>query len=293
MAKIFSILTVVLAGLALYLGLESGKRIKELQDAGKKTQGKLVVTEKNLKDTQDKLAETQTKLDQTEKDLESTRAELTKAKQDLTSAQSELTTAKDALAKANMELNTIKEEIEKVLPGAGLQGIGKLKDSITELTTKVKDQETAIGNLEKNKAELEATVTSLSKSVEEKTGEVAAKETTIKKYRDNIMQKGVSGRVMAVNAGWGFCVLSVGDRAGAAANKVMIVARNGQAIGKVRITNVEATQSVADIIPNSFVKGMYVQPGDQVIYTGEDKVKVEEPAATNAGGAALQPELPR
>jgi hypothetical protein len=106
------------------------------------------------------------------------------------------------------------------------------------------------------------------------------------------MQKGVRGRVMAVNSGWGFCVLSVGDRQGAAANKVMIVARGGQAIGKVRITNVEATQSVADILPGSFVRGMYVQPGDAVIFTGDDKVKIDEAAPAAATPALPKPALP-
>jgi hypothetical protein len=76
----------------------------------------------------------------------------------------------------------------------------------------------------------------------------------------------------------------------------MIVVRNGQAIGKVKIINVEASQSVADIIPSSFVRGAYVQPGDEVIYTGEDKVR-EEPVpevggAPTPGISPLVPPLP-
>jgi hypothetical protein len=95
-------------------------------------------------------------------------------------------------------------------------------------------------------------------------------------------------------------VLSIGDRQGAAASKILIVTRDGQAIGKVKISNVEPSQSVADILPGTFVRGMYVQPGDGVIYTGEDKVRVEEAApveakaGTGSGGASVPiPELPR
>ena len=95
------------------------------------------------------------------------------------------------------------------------------------------------------------------------------------------MIKGTRGQVLAVNAGWGFCVVSLGDKRGAAANKILIVTRGGQAIGKVRIINVEASQSVADIIPSSFARGMYVQPGDEVIYTGDDRVR-EEPAPADS-----------
>ena len=103
------------------------------------------------------------------------------------------------------------------------------------------------------------------------------------------MEKGTRGRVMAVNSGWGFAVLSIGDKQGAAANKVMIVGRNGQAIGKVKITSVEANQSIADIIPGSFVRGSFLQPGDEVIFTGEDKVKTEVAAGVPADGAAELP----
>jgi hypothetical protein len=109
------------------------------------------------------------------------------------------------------------------------------------------------------------------------------------------MIKGTRGQVLAVNAGWGFCVLSIGDKQGAAANKTMIVARNGQAIGKVKIINVERSQSVADIIPSSFVRGAYVQPGDSVIFVGDDKVREEPPAegtapAPHAPGAPALPQ---
>ena len=103
------------------------------------------------------------------------------------------------------------------------------------------------------------------------------------------MVQGTRGTVTAVNSGWGFCVLSIGDKQGAATNRVLIVTRDGQSIGKVKITNVEASQSVADIVPGSFRKGVYVEPGDRVIYTGEDKVRVEEAEATPAGGNAPSP----
>src|SRR5205085_3962308 len=79
------------------------------------------------------------------------------------------------------------------------------------------------------------------------------------------------GRVLTVNAGWDFCVLNIGDMHGAAANRIAVVARGGKAIGKVKIASVETSGSIADIIANSFAKGMSVQPGDDIIYTGNDK----------------------
>ena len=86
-------------------------------------------------------------------------------------------------------------------------------------------------------------------------------------------------------------MVSLGDKRGAAANRILLVTRNGQSIGKVRIINVETSQSVADIIPSTFARGVYVQPGDGVIYTGEDKVR-EEPEAAPAAGPSLPPIAP-
>jgi hypothetical protein len=48
----------------------------------------------------------------------------------------------------------------------------------------------------------------------------------------------------------------------------MVVARNNRAIAKVRITAVEPTTSIADVVPGSISKGVLVQPGDIVIYPG-------------------------
>jgi chromosome segregation ATPase len=78
----------------------------------------------------------------------------------------------------------------------------------------------------------------------------------------------LTGKVLAVNQGWNFVVLSIGDRQGAVANAEMILQRGGSQIGKVRITSVEPSTSVADIIPGSLARGVRVQPGDQVIFPG-------------------------
>ncbi len=300
MAKIFSILTLLAAGLALYLGLESGKRIKEMQTAGEKTKASLTRSENDLAKTKDTLKTTEENLAKTTTDLEGARAELATAKQEVTKAKNDLAAAVAENEKTKTDLNTINETIKTVL-GEGVDiksGIAGLTTKITELTDKVKTAEQKAADLEKERASLDATVKTLDAGTKETDDKIASQGATIKRYKDNIMQKGIRGRVMAVNSGWGFAVLSVGDRQGAAANKVMIVARGGQGIGKVRITNVEATQSVADILPGTFVRGMYVQPGDDVIYTGDDKVKDEEAAPatsspTPSGTPAPAPALPQ
>jgi hypothetical protein len=190
-------------------------------------------------------------------------------------------------------------DVQKQLVEMGGKGgdVTKLTEQLTALKTEKAELENKNKELEIVKAELGTKVETLNARAKDLEGKAASQGKVIERYTKNIMQQGVRGQVMAVNAGWGFCVLSIGDRQGAAANKVMIVTRGNQAIGKVKIINVEPSQSVADILPGTFARGTYVQPGDGVIYTGEDKVRVEEgaegAAAGGTGPSIPLPELPK
>jgi hypothetical protein len=81
-----------------------------------------------------------------------------------------------------------------------------------------------------------------------------------------MMQEGLEGRVLAVNPAWNFVVLSIGDRQGVVNNAEMLLKRGGQYLGKVRITSVEPSTSIADIVANTLPSGVAVQPGDSVIF---------------------------
>ncbi len=289
MAKVFSILTLVVALVATFLGFQSKELVGKLQVAADRDHTDLLDTRTKLKKTEDKLKATEEDLRITKEELSKTQIELTTTKGELDKKTTELTVAMAAQKKAEDELATVTanfEKLKKDFPGTPeeiAKQIADMKARIPELDAKV-----AAG--EKEIAELKAEKDGLIAQKKETESKMATQQKVVDRYQKNIMQKGIRGSVLAVNSGWGFCVLSIGDRQGAAANKIMIVARNGQAIGKVKIINVEASQSVADIIPSSFVRGTYVQPGDDVIFTGEDKVR-EEPA-TPAGTAPAAPTLP-
>jgi hypothetical protein len=61
--------------------------------------------------------------------------------------------------------------------------------------------------------------------------------------------KDLVGHVMAVNSEWNFVVLDVGEDDGIVANRFMTIYREGQLLGKVKITSVEPSISIGDIIP--------------------------------------------
>ncbi len=297
MAKIFSILTLLVALGATFFGFQSKELVEKLQASAKAehedllaTRAKLKKTEEKLKATEDELAATKAKLAETEMQLAATKMELDKTKADLT-------TATTKLMDAETQLTAIKKQLADVLQGGNPDD---LKKTIDDMKTKITDLEGKVQTLEKEKLELTTSVETLTAQRKENESTISQQRSHIKRYTDNIMQKGISGRVLAVNPGWGFCVLSIGDRQGAASNKIMVVARGGQAIGKVKIINVERTQSVADILSATFVRGTYVQPGDEVVFTGDDKVREEPPAAgntpapaTTAPSSSIVPPLPQ
>ncbi|MEO8207338.1 MAG: hypothetical protein ABI615_14245 [Chthoniobacterales bacterium] len=80
------------------------------------------------------------------------------------------------------------------------------------------------------------------------------------------MRDGLEGTIVAVNPAWNFVILGLGDRNGIVSNTEMLIKRSNQLIGKVHITSVERSTSVADIVANSVPKGVTIQPGDKVIY---------------------------
>lgn len=296
--KIFSILTIIIAGVAIYLGFEGEKRVLELQRVGLKTNGILEDTKRELKRTKGEYDKVEALLTKTEAELAETKAKLRDTEEKLAATEAKLaavTAERDAQKAALEDMQAKIAEALGIPKGDNLdpaKAIEAIKEQIATMASKVKEQEAKIVELEKIKAEHETIIAGLTADKQRNEAEIAAKKKVIDKYAKNIIDKGLKGKVMAVNPGWGFCVISTGDKQGAAHGKVMIVARDGKAIGKVKITNVEANQSIADIMASTFVRGMFVQPGDEVIYTGEDKVKIEEPAPAPAGAAAAAPSLP-
>ena len=77
---------------------------------------------------------------------------------------------------------------------------------------------------------------------------------------------GVKGKVLVVDAKWGFVVLDVGDKQGALQNGVLLVQREGKLVGKVKISNVLPERSVANVVQGQGWTLPDVREGDQVIY---------------------------
>lgn len=286
MAKLFSVLTLLAAIAAIFFGFQSKDLISKIQSAAEREHtDKLTAVDKQKKAEKD-LVEAKKEVDEAKTEAAAAKEALPKLQDDLKKVTADLAAASDAKSTAETQYNTVKKQLEELTVLLNGKSIEELIKNVNDADAMKKELTAKVTDMQSKVAELDTVNKTMIAQKRATESEISTKNKTIDRYKKNIMQNGVRGHVLAVNSGWGFCVLSLGDRQGAAANKTLVVARNGQSIGKVKIINVEASQSVADIIPSSFVRGTYVEPGDDVIYTGEDKVREEIAPETPAGMTA-------
>ncbi|MEQ1860108.1 MAG: hypothetical protein ABMA13_09240 [Chthoniobacteraceae bacterium] len=261
MARIFLILSIVLALGAAFLGYKSTEQAKALQtDLSNtradlaKTKAELKKTQGELEDTKKELADTQDRLKKTEDELTSTKGMLDTAKADLVKAQTEAADATTKLAGVQGELDKIKEQFKGIEPDKLVASIKDLNDSKAKLETELAEAKQVQATLQQKKDEAEA--------------QFATKDRTIAEYKSGYVRNGLTGKVLAYNPGWNFVVVNLGDKAGLKSGVQMVVTRSGAMIGKVKVTTVEPSTAIADVLPGSLARGESVQPGDTVIYQG-------------------------
>jgi seryl-tRNA synthetase len=238
--------------------------------------------------TKDKLVALHTKYEETEqarKTAVSEREEQRKQKEAALAAEAEAKkAAEEATARAiaseaakreadakvaavTADLNSLKEQIAQLTAsgtggaGGGLGEIENLKTQLAEAQQKQVENETKL-------KEAETLVATLSDKVRVTEDSLKVLQEEKAKRERGFIAKGLEGQVLAVNQGWNFVVLSIGDRQGLLPNAQMVVLRNGEMIAKLKVTSVEKGTSIADIVPGTTSRGARVMPGDRVIYPG-------------------------
>ncbi len=232
------------------------------------TKGKIEIVKQDLKQTSETLATTKGSLAKTQKELTANQEELKQTNEKLTQTSGELATAKADIQKAKEQatdlqgkLTAAEDTIKKLQSPSTQPGDEQVSPVIVELQTKVKDLEIKLTE----KEQLVASLTQKQQEAESRAKVLAEKED---RRQRQFMAKGLEGQVLAVNQAWNFVVLNIGDRQGVIVGAQMIVKRGGQMIGKVKITAVEPTTAIADVVLESVPRGAHVVPGDNVVYVG-------------------------
>jgi cell shape-determining protein MreC len=132
---------------------------------------------------------------------------------------------------------------------------------VTELQTQLDEARQQLESSEREKSLLAEKM----QTIQPRSPEAVAERV---QRRSLAAQTGVHGTVLAVNQAYNFVVLNLGERHGVETDAEMLVMRGKTLIGKIRVSSVEPSTAIGDIISNSLPRGVQVQPGDTVIYAG-------------------------
>lgn len=221
-------------------------------------QGIIAVREENIQGR----AKEKGRADKAEKDLGVTRKDLKETKDVLTKTEEELTGTKQQLAAAQDNIGKLKGDLAKAVEARNTSEaelskwaqLGVKPEQVRDMiasNTKLKD---AIAALDDEKKILERRVAELQNKVALLLGDEYVVE----------LPAGTKGKIVAVDPKWNFVVLDVGSDKGMLEGGILLVHRNSQLVGKVRISEVLANRSIAAVMkPYSLGE---IEEGDQVLY---------------------------
>jgi predicted RNase H-like nuclease (RuvC/YqgF family) len=256
MGKVLLYASIAVTAATLALGLINKGKMSGVKDqlgtAQQEVQQKtssLEQSQKSLKEAKDTLTTTVAEKEQATAQLETVKTEAEKNKSQVTDLTSQVTTKETKISELTAQIEEDKKKIETLTSG---QTAAPAAGPSAEDQAKMQEQETLIAKLQ---GDLDSSRTQLEELRKDKANRTAG-----------LMRKGLEGRILAVNQAWNFVVLNLGDRNGVVGNAEMLIKRGNQLIGRVRVTSVEPSTSIADIVASSVPRGVSIQPGDNVIY---------------------------
>jgi hypothetical protein len=253
-------LSVLLLVLAVVFGVLNGQKVKSLREnvatadaARDASEKRRVTTEKETKARKEaadiamaKATEIQSKASAAQAELAQLQAEKADLQTKLQANQAEV---------ASLQRKTEEAGAKPENPGAA---------SPTEMQAQLDEARHQLESAERENAFLSEKI----RGAQERSTQI---EDERKQRRQSLVARpGVRGTVLAVNQAYNFVVLNLGGRQGIEPNAEMLVLRDGTVIGKLRISSVEPSTAIGDIVTSSLQRGVQVQPGDIVVYAGSN-----------------------
>ncbi|CAN5487000.1 hypothetical protein BH09VER1_BH09VER1_50180 [soil metagenome] len=256
MGKLLIIVSVVITFLTAGLGFMNKGKLTDMTTRATTAEADATKTKASLKTASDSLAATK-------KDLDSAKAEKEQVASQLASTTTDLDKAKKDLSDAQASVTTL--TTDKTTLTASLEAVTKERDDL-KANSGTNPAPTPNNDLMAQIEELKTLNTKLTSDAQGLRDELSKyrQEATVRAQK--ILIKGTEGRILAVNPAWNFVVLSLGDKQGVSNNTELLVKRGNQLVGKIRVTSVEPSTSIADIVANSVPRGTVISPGDHVIY---------------------------
>jgi multidrug efflux pump subunit AcrA (membrane-fusion protein) len=195
-------------------------------------------------------------------------AEATAAKQAQSDAEAKATAANSKIDDLNTQLATAqKQAADATAAVQTANDATKAAQDKVDAMTKTLNGKTAdelVADAAKAESDLQAAQAEqkiIQDQLQASTQQIADLQNAINNTKTGKMP-GVSGKVTFVDHAWNFVILDVGLSAGVVPNGELIVYRGRNFLGKVRVTKVDPSDSVAEILPD--IKGD-IQIGDAVL----------------------------
>lgn len=262
MKAIFYVLALLVTGAAAYFSYENFSKFEK----EKATKEAAIAKNKTISASADKqqvaLDEEKVKLDTASKDkadaeasIENLVAKEKTLRRDLGELEGVLEEQKTKFA----QLEATRAQLEETLKEAGEDvTLDNLPDKIAAMEADKLAKTKKLG-------ELETLVEAAKRAVETNQGEIGRladrSASRDKRIRGNAMESVVS----AVNDDWGFVVIGAGSNTGFTPQTKLLVKRDGRLIAEVKPSSIEASQTIAEIDPDTVAPGARIQPGDRVI----------------------------
>jgi len=284
MAKLFIGIALAFMLAAAALGFLAKGNIDKLQTTLKGKTAEVDTTKATLRKTEGDLTTAKTERDDANKKADEAKTALDGKTEELKGAMDKLTAANTAVDAKTKEVTDLQAKLDDAMKGTKPAVPGVEDPRIAALTA---DLQKSQAELAEQKALVDATI----KKGEADSQKVADLEKKEKLRQAGVTRPGLTGRILAVNPGWNFVVLSVGDKHGVLVNAPLLVVRGNTPVARLRVTSVEKSTSVADVVQGSTARGVTVQPGDTVIFEGRTSATELTKPATESAPAVAAPKL--
>lgn len=193
----------------------------------------------------DALRQTESDLSERTSELERERAALVQARRDVEAAQNRATELQQEIETRQTQITRLQSELEEAATATG-----PLERQIDELQTQLASKQEEARDLMDQVATLEGALERVEQELGIEAGTVAL--------------TGLTGEVLRVNRDWNFVILNLGRAQGLVPEAEMLVYRDADLVGKVRISSVKDAMAVAEVLRDW--ERDAVQEGDHVLY---------------------------
>jgi len=253
----------ILSGLAMIgaavVGVLNKGDLEKVNDEVKAVRAEVTDITAKLGEAEDKRDDSAEKETQAKDTRNQAAAGVSDAEQKLKIVQRAVEDVSGELKKIEIEKKEIDLAVQKIFPDGRIKNsedlqmtLTMLKDSLTEAQSKKTELSTVLGGAAQAK-QVEVT-------------KVREEEKFQMQRAQKLSLNGLVATVIAVNKEWGFVMINAGRQHGVSADASLLVKRGNSRIARLRIVNLEESSVIADLVDESLVKGVDVQPGDKVIF---------------------------